>query len=809
MTRFKKGAGRARDLFNMGFIRLFWRSLSAAALLFSLTTACTDTSDPGLSGDGGARTDSGIKCSVDEDQDRDGIKNGEEGCLSNRDSDGDGTPDWQDFDSDGDGVTDQVEAGVKGQCPGKDKDSWPCDSDGDGLPDYIDVDSDGDTLLDGEEDANGDGQVGCCIIECGKPTEAQKKECILTEDGCGSGQTCENGKCKAALAFSCSNGETSPSRRDTYNDGKFDNERGTFVCREATEDRPQGRKPLQFVQSPRPYSNGSGDRKSGDWHLALELTGQYRALAVTAPKDMEAAAVIDYTDPQSELMAGFVVSIPIAPSQKTVDLADELRKISVKLQSNRVAGSTDISERTSGSPGRSHDEYPQVTQAIFDISGTNTDVSTARNDVIATLLDRAPAALGTLPTPYGGNTSEMVLKLAVVFRYPFKMKSKNEPERDKEGHPVYDDSRDYERQLIVIGGLAARSNVTDPNRNTGFLQDDLAGATVLARYAAGTSNECDVGTLTSLPVADIIWVIDESGSMDGERDNVRNNANSFFSRALASGLDFRMCVTGMMSPTGSYGAHTGVCGSRCNPNPDAAPGGQDRFLLANEQTEFSNCIYNPPYTEPGSEHGLVNAREAVLRHLPRASNDPSKIRPNAKLVIIIASDEGPEELRAIVDNDDKNLCHLSSLQRTNMSQALQPYLDLFKGVTNPEAAAIVHVIGGLSCPTCAEAVAWGYMPLADQLGGQKGDICQNDLGSTLQAIIDSIAGAASPVTLDYVPIASSLAVAMDGVALPRSRTNGFDYRANANSLVFINVTLQKGSEVVASYKRWVEQIIPG
>ena len=47
---------------------------------------------------------------------------------------------------------------------------------------------------------------------------------------------------------------------------------------------------------------------------------------------------------------------------------------------------------------------------------------------------------------------------------------------------------------------------------------------------------------------------------------------------------------------------------------------------------------------------------------------------------------------------------------------------------------------------------------------------------------------------------------MDGVEIKRSRTNGFDYRSASNSLVFINVKYKKGSEVIASYKRWQQGI---
>jgi len=115
----------------------------------------------------------------------------------------------------------------------------------------------------------------------------------------------------------------------------------------------------------------------------------------------------------------------------------------------------------------------------------------------------------------------------------------------------------------------------------------------------------------------------------------------------------------------------------------------------------------------------------------------------------------------------------------------------------------VHLIGGLCSSGCSWTdVCHGYIELAQQLGGQVGDVCQKDLGATLQTIIDSIVADASPVKLEYVPISASVGVAMDGAEIKRSRTNGFDYRASANSLVLINVKYKTGSEVVAAYKRW-------
>ncbi|MBI1295673.1 hypothetical protein GC175_12035, partial [bacterium] len=74
------------------------------------------------------------------------------GCVTARDTDGDGVPDGIDLDSDGDGILDSVEIG-----PNRNN---PIDTDADGFPDYLDLDSDNDGINDvveaGGTDADGD-----------------------------------------------------------------------------------------------------------------------------------------------------------------------------------------------------------------------------------------------------------------------------------------------------------------------------------------------------------------------------------------------------------------------------------------------------------------------------------------------------------------------------------------------------------------------------------------------------------------------------------------------------------------------------
>lgn len=127
-----------------------------------------------------------------DDSDADSIRNGAEGRKAAVNTDGDGFPDWLDFDTDGDAIADAVEAGdddlatppidtdADGLPDFRDLDSdndrvpdratvdangQPLDSDSDGAPDYIDDDDDNDTILDAHEvlltdvDTNRDGAV--------------------------------------------------------------------------------------------------------------------------------------------------------------------------------------------------------------------------------------------------------------------------------------------------------------------------------------------------------------------------------------------------------------------------------------------------------------------------------------------------------------------------------------------------------------------------------------------------------------------------------------------------------------------------
>ena len=758
-------------------------------LALTFTVGCTDLSfeenqdsQANTSDDAATVWPDGLSPCTDPQEDFDGdkIPNGQEGCLNNRDTDGDKVPDWQDSDSDGDKVPDQYEAGQKdstGKCQGATpgKNNWPCDSDGDQLPDYLDKDSDGDGLQDGEEDGNGDGQLGCCLTKCNTPHSTwQTKNCKLVKstpaqstDGCGAGQKCTSGACLPLAHFNCSEGETSPKKKDTFGDGRLDNTRGTFICRDATEAKPLGRKPVVLKSD-----------ATGDWHIALEKAAKYGTLKIANAGAKMAAGIIDH-DTAGEDVAGFIVSL----DTKQAKVQDALTTILAGIQSGVPGGSGKVTVRSSGTQVRSHDLYDSVQGTFVDITLTSaSDVSTARNELIAILLGKQMSDLSSLSGPFGSSSTGLVLRFTTIKRVEHKKGADGKVLTDASGTPIETGDQNKWR-LIIMGAIAAKTNYESPKFKTGIILDDLSSGSAVAVAADKVGNECDVGTIDKLPQEDILWVVDTSGSMYNNQVDVANNASNFFSRALSAGLDFRMAVM---------------------PSCETQKICKGRFLQPSEQSLFSGCIKSPG--SGSCETGLASAKAAVKALLPRTTLATNKIRTGVTLVIIEVTDELPQKAKSSVGYS-LNKCTLDTATKAKLDTHIAQYKSFFTGMTDPEAVAVMHGIAGVCNNSCGAEIGHGYMELAQLTGGLMGDICQKNLGSTMQSIIDSITGAASPVVLDYVPISSSLAVALNATVVPRSRSNGFDYRSSANSLVFINVKYTKGAEIIASYKRWERQTL--
>jgi hypothetical protein len=192
----------------------------------------------------------------------------EDGAVST-DTDGDGTPDFQDDDSDGDGILDKDEAGDT------DPLTLPWDTDGDGQKDFQDLDSDDNCVADADEpheDLDGDG------VE--SPFD-------LDDDGDGISDTYEIGA-DCAMLDSDGDGTVDYLDDDSDGDGVADKyESGTSAYEDDPRDADHDGVPDYLDDD----SDGDG------------LSDTYESGGVSpdeAPNDTDGDGVYDFADTDSD-----------------------------------------------------------------------------------------------------------------------------------------------------------------------------------------------------------------------------------------------------------------------------------------------------------------------------------------------------------------------------------------------------------------------------------------------------------------------------------------------------------------------------
>lgn len=520
-------------------------------------------------------------------------------------------------------------------------------------------------------------------------------------------------------------------------------------------------KPVKFADS------SEGAYLSADWRLALPPTALEGTVGLTDPDARHSAHVFDLAEPDIEV-AGFLVSLPAG--------ADSALSGSQGAIATLASGAsiTSAAARLTGERTTSTDGQDTVLQTTLEVE---TDQAV---DVLALRDAIVPALLGLSPTdvklPDMGWSGASDTGFVVTFQTLYR---------------AGDD------QTLYIGAVSRRDAFDDPERATGRCAEDMANGTALARSGRGGQVRTHELDDREPAKADIIWIVDESGSMADERATVASAAAEFFQAAVTAGIDFRMGVTDMneLGP----GGQPGIFASR------QAGGTGDRWLGPTEVSEFAAAINDPSGPDPaasGTEHGLVQGQGAIARHIPRDNSDPQKVRVDAQLVVLYTSDEMAQSIQDNTSMTGMN-AQPTAMQQTEIDTQVAPMIAQLTG-----ESATAHLIGETlpfeDPATCGGIHAYGYYEVVSATGGQVGSICQASLSATIQMIINSIAGAGSPLTLPEVPISASITVTRDGQPVARSRALGWDYMAGSNAIVFFNMPFDPDNpaNIAVSYRSW-------
>lgn len=276
-------------------------------------------------------------------------------------------------------------------------------------------------------------------------------------------------------------------------------------------------------------------------------------------------------------------------------------------------------------------------------------------------------------------------------------------------------------------------------------------------------------------VVDILWVVDDSGSMTNERRTLVGNFDRFVQELLALQVDFQMGVTSIVAVDGGRLRGTTKIITKLTPNPRQVFETNTTFPTSRSRWEQGLRMTQLALTTPNISPGQPNA---------------GFLRPSAALAIIVVTNE-----------DD------SSFGTTDY------YARVFRGLKGKgnENLLSFSVIGGTipnGCVPPGETGLYGstadpsvrYAEVATKTGGIIGSICDASFEQTLIRIAQALNTLKRVFPLTLPPIANSISVTVNGVAVAADLVNGWQYRADTNSVVFLgNYVPPPGSTVRLRY----------
>lgn len=292
---------------------------------------------------------------------------------------------------------------------------------------------------------------------------------------------------------------------------------------------------------------------------------------------------------------------------------------------------------------------------------------------------------------------------------------------------------------------------------------------------------------------DILFVVDNSGSMSSSQTNLATNFPSFINFFKNKGYDFKIAVTTTDAYYGDQFVNSG-CGSLCNVE-------QTRFR--SQSTPLTYVINNKTYNLENIFASNVNVGiggsgdERAFSSFKAALNSTLNTgfhRSGAFLSVIIVSDE--EDF----SHDDINLNESYTQPTLHSVASYNLYLQNFtSGQASQDFSVSTISVLDDACKTSlgsGRKIGQRYMQLADLTGGSKNSICSN-FNAVLDNITTTIASqTAAQFILTKTPKVSSIHVLISGSEVPQDATNGWSYVSSSNAIFIKGSYSPASGEVV-------------
>ncbi|HVE81952.1 MAG TPA: VWA domain-containing protein [Myxococcales bacterium] len=279
--------------------------------------------------------------------------------------------------------------------------------------------------------------------------------------------------------------------------------------------------------------------------------------------------------------------------------------------------------------------------------------------------------------------------------------------------------------------------------------------------------------LQSEGMVDILWVIDDSGSMANQRQTLGSNFQRFFDRLVELKVNFQIGVISTNSNDG--GVLRGATRIITNTTPDP-------------ETVFITNTTFPPSRARWEE--ALRMMQIALSPPVVNNQNAGFVRPAAALAVIAVSDEDDGSignppfyarfLRSAKGKGNENLVTFSVIGGTTPNGCYPPGEQIY--------------FGGLAEP------AFRYSEVANQTNGIIGSICDSTFENTLIRIAEALNTLRRTFPLSLEPNPSTITVLVNGALVPKDPFVGWQYQSDTRSITFLGTYVPPpGASIRISY----------
>ncbi len=265
---------------------------------------------------------------------------------------------------------------------------------------------------------------------------------------------------------------------------------------------------------------------------------------------------------------------------------------------------------------------------------------------------------------------------------------------------------------------------------------------------------------------DILFVIDNSGSMGSNQTNIKNNFDTFMGAFTAAGVSYQIALI----------------------TTDSADFVGDIITNATVDpiTEFNDQIDSIGTRGSAHEKGLWYAYESTTTGDASPGSSTGFQRTSARLVVVYVSDE-------------PDWSHYAYGSGGSTTMTYSDYSASLLSLKSSSSLVVAHGIGGdypSGCSTNGGAqFGEGYYEVVNDLGGTFMSICASDWSTTMDTLArDSLAQMA--FALSDTPIEDSISVTVDGII-----STDWSYEASSNTVIF-TISPPDGSSIDIDYAIW-------